>query len=291
MSRLRIISRTENHRPDTHTFSVHNFIVTEEGKIPARMQLDKNFVFDGIVLLICREGRGRIKIDYREHTLTRNKVLVIFPYSIVRLIDKDDDFIFAVLFLGIEFITKSPLQGKLSAILKLGRNPLIDFTDEQIEGLMEIHALVLSRFKKLHRPYQEINVAVLIGAMLLEIGLVYRQNSQEMKPRRLTRQEQITERFFVLMIENFKQNRTVAFYADRLCLTPKYLSDVVKKTTGYTIQQWINEIVIFAAKNLLTTTDLTVMQIAEELNFANPSFFGRFFKQYTGYTPRQFRFV
>lgn len=95
--------------------------------------------------------------------------------------------------------------------------------------------------------------------------------------------------FFRLLVNNFKKHRAVSFYADKLCFTPKYLSSVVKKVTGYTIQEWINELVINHTKNLLKMTDKTVLEISEEMNFSNPSFFGRFFKQYTGLTPLQFR--
>ena len=88
---------------------------------------------------------------------------------------------------------------------------------------------------------------------------------------------------------HYKQDRSVSFYADKLCLTSKYLSTVIKEVTGRSVLAWINETVIAEAKILLKTSEMTVMQISEELNFPNPSFFGRFFKQYTGVTPLKYR--
>lgn len=79
------------------------------------------------------------------------------------------------------------------------------------------------------------------------------------------------------------------FYADQLHLTPKYFSKLIKQSTGKTAGEWIDELVIVAAKGMLKSSNLTVAQISEELNFANPSFFGRYFKSKTGLTPKQFQ--
>ena len=68
----------------------------------------------------------------------------------------------------------------------------------------------------------------------------------------------------------------MAFYARELCLTPKYLSSVVKKTTNRTVTEWINETVVLDAKTQLKSSQMTVQQIANYLNFPTPSFFGRF---------------
>ena len=104
-----------------------------------------------------------------------------------------------------------------------------------------------------------------------------------------SRQEVLTEKFFEVLSKYYIKERSVAFYAEKLCLTPKYLSMTVKKVTGFPITSWMNEVVIIEAKRLLKMTDSTVLQISEELNFPNPSFFGRFFKQYAGMTPLAYR--
>jgi AraC-like DNA-binding protein len=104
-----------------------------------------------------------------------------------------------------------------------------------------------------------------------------------------SRKEAITDDFFRLLFESFQKERQVTFFADKLCLTPKYLSMTIKEVTGHPASSWINEMVILETKRLLKATELTALQVSEELNFPNPSFFGRFFKQHTGMTPLQFR--
>ena len=86
-----------------------------------------------------------------------------------------------------------------------------------------------------------------------------------------------------------KYERSVDFYAGKLCLTPHYLSTVIRETSGQTVMQWINQSVILEAKVLLKHSDLLVFQISDELNFPNPSFFSKFFKRITGMTPAEYQ--
>ncbi|PXV66283.1 AraC-like DNA-binding protein [Dysgonomonas alginatilytica] len=92
-----------------------------------------------------------------------------------------------------------------------------------------------------------------------------------------------------LLLTHYREERSVAFYADKMCLTSKYLSKIIKEISGKSILEWISETVIMASKALLKSSEMTVLQISEELNFPNPSFFSRFFKKHTGMTPIEYR--
>ena len=105
----------------------------------------------------------------------------------------------------------------------------------------------------------------------------------------LTRQEKLALRFLKLLNENFKQERTVQFYADILCLTPGYLSKVLKIISKKTASQLIDEAVIMEAKLLLKNQTLSISEVANELQFSDQSFFGKYFKKHTGYSPSKFR--
>lgn len=91
------------------------------------------------------------------------------------------------------------------------------------------------------------------------------------------------------MEECSTHHRDIGFYADKLCITPKYLSVVVKKVTGRSPVDWVDRSVMLYARTMLTSSDMTVQQIAAELNFPNPSFFGQYFKRHEGVTPKHFR--
>lgn len=97
------------------------------------------------------------------------------------------------------------------------------------------------------------------------------------------------DRFIQLLTDNFRRERNVNWYSDQLCLTPKYLSEIVKSVSGKTAGQWIANFVIIEIKQLLLNTDLSVKEIATEMNFPNQSFLGKYFKHATGQSPSAYR--
>jgi AraC-like DNA-binding protein len=108
-------------------------------------------------------------------------------------------------------------------------------------------------------------------------------------PAKPSRQALLIEKFTALVRENYRMQRKTAFYADKLCLTPKYLSEVVKAATGKSVSDWIDDYVILETKALLKSTNMTVQQIGDELNFPSQSFFGKYFKRNAGVSPREYR--
>ena len=97
----------------------------------------------------------------------------------------------------------------------------------------------------------------------------------------------LSDKFFQLLAVYYKENRTVQFYADKLNITSKYLTTAIKRATGRPVLEWLHEAVLVEAKMLLKTTDLTVQEISDRLNFSSPSAFVQFFKKHTGITPKK----
>lgn len=97
------------------------------------------------------------------------------------------------------------------------------------------------------------------------------------------------ERLIRLLSDNFRTQRNVKFYADRMHLTPKHLSRVIHNFTGKSVHQWIDDFVVLEIKNLLKFSDMSIQQISYELNFPNPSFMGQYFKRITGMTPGEYK--
>ena len=105
----------------------------------------------------------------------------------------------------------------------------------------------------------------------------------------VTRQESICSDFIDILSHNYKEQREVSFYADRLCITPKYLSQIVKDNTGKTALELIEDYVIEESKAMLISTTMTIQQISDELHFPSQSVFGKYFKRVTGLSPREYR--
>lgn len=96
-------------------------------------------------------------------------------------------------------------------------------------------------------------------------------------------------RLVALIEQHFRSERGVEFYADKLCLSPKYLSNLSKAVSGYTVQELVFKAIVREAISLLKNTQKSVLEISEELNFPNPSYFGTFFRKQTGMSPLQMR--
>lgn len=95
--------------------------------------------------------------------------------------------------------------------------------------------------------------------------------------------------FLSLAKEHYKEQRGVKFYADKLCITPKYLSFLIKERSGKSCNEWIDDYVVLEAKALLKSTNMTIQQIADELNFPSQSFFGKYFKRIVELSPKEYR--
>ena len=105
----------------------------------------------------------------------------------------------------------------------------------------------------------------------------------------MTVQQEVCEKFISLVSENFKTQREIGFYADRLCMTNKYLSALLKQETGMTALEWIERYVVLYAKGCLSSTTMTVQEISDELGFPSQSVFGKYFKRVEGLSPKAYR--
>lgn len=128
----------------------------------------------------------------------------------------------------------------------------------------------------------------ILFSMLMEIMTIYTKR-EETSFTPFSRMEEITNQFFKKLRMNYKEERSVGFYAEQLYITSKHLSHVIKQITGKGILFWVHEAVIVESKMLLKATNMTIAQISDEMHFANPSFFCKFFKEHTGMTSMELR--
>lgn len=119
--------------------------------------------------------------------------------------------------------------------------------------------------------------------------LVESKPSYAQKPRSLTRPEQICGQFLSLVEMCCREHHRVEWYAARMCLAPKYLSNVLKQTLNVSPNSFIDQSLLRQAKSLLSSTSLPIQQIADLLGFQNQSHFGTFFRRHEGMSPAAFR--
>ncbi|MCR5819358.1 MAG: helix-turn-helix domain-containing protein [Bacteroidaceae bacterium] len=164
-------------------------------------------------------------------------------------------------------------------------------SDESLQRNLDIYRFIK---RELSEPDYENKAEVI--KRLFEVWIIKNMelgNAQDVpsmyKPP--TRKEQIFRDFLSLLDQDFRRERSISYYADRMCLTPKYLSTTIREVSGKHGMQWIDEYVALEAKALLRNSDMSVKQVSDNLNFPSQSMFGRFFRKMTGYSPKQYKML
>ena len=230
------------------------------------------------------QGTGRISINLIEYEVSAHQIIIIPDNSLIELLEISPDYDFQVIVPACNFLPALP-----GSILSetYTRNGIVLSLNEEEWTQAEMFFTLL--WNILHSsPYRRETVQHFIISLLYNLKYTYEQ-TRTTTPLRLSRREEIFRRFIALVNEHSKQKRSVNFYADKLCLTPHYLSTIIREASGQTVMQWINQSVILEAKVLLKHSDLLIFQISDELNFPNPSFFSKFFKRTTGMTPAEYQ--
>ncbi|WP_308746204.1 helix-turn-helix domain-containing protein [uncultured Bacteroides sp.] len=236
-------------------------------------------------IAIIKQGYARVLINLIEETFQPDKMLLIVPNSILQLIEVSPDFDMQMVAMDSEFL---PITGKddfFTHLSQLQKNIILSLTPQESYQFKSYFDLMWNILQE--SPFHREVIQHLLVSLLYNIEYLAHNNGNAQNHQ--TRQEEIFQRFISLVNTYSKKERNVVFYADKLCLTPRYLNTVVRQTSQQTVMDWINQSIILEAKVLLKHSNLLVYQISDELNFPNPSFFCKFFKRMTGITPREYQ--
>ena len=237
-------------------------------------------------IAIITNGRARVLINLIEYIFRPNYISLIAPCSIIQIIETSQDFDAHMMAIEHNFLPVSGKEEFFAHFLQRKKNLLLPLTTtEQVQ----IENFITVMWDVLQEPvFRKEVIQHLLAGLLYNIEYIAKNKGQsESSP--LTHQNDIFQRFISLVNTYSKTERNVSFYADKLCLTPRYLNTVIRQASQQTVMDWINQSIILEAKVLLKHSNRLVYQISDELNFPNPSFFSKFFKRMTGMTPQEYQ--
>ena len=237
-------------------------------------------------IAIITNGRARVLINLIEYIFRPNYISLIDPGSIIQIIETSQDFDAHMMAIEHNFLPVSGKEEFFAHFLQRKKNLLLPLTTtEQVQ----IENFITVMWDVLQEPvFRKEVIQHLLAGLLYNIEYIAKNKGQsESSP--LTHQNDIFQRFISLVNTYSKTERNVSFYADKLCLTPRYLNTVIRQASQQTVMDWINQSIILEAKVLLKHSNRLVYQISDELNFPNPSFFSKFFKRMTGMTPQEYQ--
>lgn len=246
------------------------------------------FVFEGFLIAFYPQGNLSVKINGRLHKIGPGTLMILVPNQLVEDEERPEKAMGRYIATTLDMILAFPSPLDVDFINMARRQPTLGISESDMTRLLDYYSFIEKQYQNEGNPFRQEIIKALFYALLLEIYRLYQEHAGQ-RPPTLLRQEKLVDDFFLLLSRYFRQERSVAFYADKMNRTRRYLSSAIKKLTGRSMQEWINEVVISEIKIQLITTDLSVLQISEGLNFPNPSAFIQFFKLHTGTTPLKFR--
>jgi AraC-like DNA-binding protein len=267
---------------------VMDFMVAPPGNIIPNYSPDALYLYDGFVLGLCTQGEATIRINFKEYKVKKNDALFILPTQSFNVETKSDDFVLEGVSTSFYFFVGFILPPDFSIIFKIIKNPCLRVPGNVMNNLTKYYDLIVHHHNSSPKKFRMHIIKGLLYALLMDVASLYKENEYK-ETSGLSRKEDITVKFFELLITHYKEERSISFYARKLDLTGKYLASIIKSVTKYPIQRWINELIVSEIKIALKTSNLKVNQVADLFHFPNPSFFGQFFKKYAGCTPYKFK--
>ena len=236
-------------------------------------------------ICICTAGHCSLKINLQTYDIESPMLLTLMPGQIIERIDFSANFDGHTIVLSKRFIDMLNLPGWQQQYMTLYNNPTNEIPADALRHLQVFYTILHKAASDEENPFRLQVIENLIRVFYYGGVSKFRKIDKETTPYK----NSIVERFMELVQEHYREERLIGFYADKLCITPKYLSKLVKDNTGRSAGEWIDSHVILEARAMLQSSDMTIQQIAASLNFPNQSFFGKYFKRATGLSPKQYR--
>lgn len=239
----------------------------------------------GMVICLCNIQDGDVSIDGKTHSLKGPTIAILPENHMVSFSGMTGIDPMMHIALTTDYILNMPSPIDTNIFSYSRYIPVMHISDSKYEDFLSYFSFLYKESKE-ESIYQEEIIRSILYALILEISGEY-EKQYNLKSGARIKSDDLSDKFFHLLAVYYKENRTVRFYADKLNITAKYLTTAIKKATGRPVLDWLHEAVLIEAKMLLKTTDLTVQQVSERLNFSSLSSFIQFFRKHTGTTPKK----
>ena len=248
---------------------------------------------DAFIIGVGTEGETSVLFNLHEFRLKKDSMFIFTPKNILQ-VNSQQYFKADVIAISPDFMRRINIDIKnmMPLFLKFVENPTLALTPEESRSMRGMIAQIERETRGPETHFSFDIVSGLIAATIYKVGDImyhYFAEHPEGQNNSHNRAEEYFKQFTHLLGEHFREERSVGFYARQLCITPKYLTTLIKRISGQSVSEWIDNYVILEAKTLLKYSTMSIQEIAYYLNFPNQSFFGSYFKRNTGMSPSQYK--
>lgn len=243
-----------------------------------------------VVTIHCHRGSSLGYVNFKEFEIHEGDFVVLLTGQIVSLTQMSDDFSATYLFLSEKFTSSLEIADCYRVFKAVNEKPVIHLEPRiraAIQNFIDMSTSIIDMAQV--NPNAPECLRLLTKLFFLSLaGFLHLENDDTGAEIR-RHDSYMIDKFIYLVKNHCREQREVAYYADEMCISPKYLTTLVRRVSRRSASDWIVEYVILEAKSLLSSTQMTIQQIAYELNFPTQSMFGRYFKRATGLTCTEYR--
>lgn len=283
--RLRIISWDEINGK-YGSYNITQLIIGSDSN-PARGDyLITNIHSWGVCL--CYQGSCNIMIDGRRYRIRSGDMYIVFRNRQLSITNKSSDYKGYVIAADVRFLAEINPNTLPRLVMRIRKNPCASLSPNQQRMIASVYNMLLSAKNESHIYTNQV-LESLFKMLYYEIAGIYREHLDGGIKLETNRKEMISKDFSELVLHYSGKMREVSFYAEKLNVSTRYLTECVRSVSGYTPARWIAVAVIHKAKTLLDNGNYSIQQVSDMMNFPNPSFFTQYFKRHTGITPKRYR--
>lgn len=243
-----------------------------------------------ILIALCTGGQVRYTMDTQEQVVNPGDILIAGERHVIDNYEATPDVQGLCFIVSVKFFHETIKNvSDVSALFLFSRQcPVLHLKERDQNVFKDYFAAIRSRLQGDEHPFRRDLIRTLLLAMFYDLtNVVYHFQQQTVKNK--TRADIVFTRFIKLVEEHCRHERRVSWYAGQLDITPKYLSECIKRASSRTPNEWIDNYVTMELRVMLKNTTKSIRDIAVEMNFANQSFLGKYFKEHTGMSPSEYR--
>lgn len=240
-------------------------------------------------ILLCLQGKARIEINSVEYSFEPDTHAVLLPGTLIGQVWTSPDFQAKYIVFTHPLFREVTNRLEPSFFRFLHDTPTVTLPEERLRSIKGMMLLIEELYADRGNCFREQIIRNNLQSFLLHIYDKTHRLFLDSHPEGISRQEELFKQFIQMIHEHCTRQREVSFYADKLCISPRYLSTIVQSVTGTTAKNIIDRHVILEIKAMLKSTALSVQEISHRLHFPDQSFFGRYFKKHTGMSPLEYR--
>ncbi len=246
---------------------------------------------NAVLLLVCQQGTMKARIKDVDYEVGVGQGLALLPMVVIQQLLVTPDVHFRGFGFSITAMENVFLNYRTTwqEALSLADYPLVTLSEGQMHVMENLYQIAQQAENMTDCRYYRPMMRAVAQAFLYMIADVVSQRGRDDDGESMTQKERLFKQFVSLLWTSSGKNRSVAYFADQLCITPKYLATLVRESSGKTPLEMIHRYTANLIAQRLRGTNLTIKEICAEMDFPNESFFGRFVKKHLGCTPREYR--